>query len=82
MAIECGWAERHPLAKGGWMERFVPSGFLLVYAPRADDEIEPIMEIVKAAVWWVAGHEVVYSNDIDGAKAGLNEKSRQMVQEA
>ncbi|GAB7339002.1 hypothetical protein MBLNU457_5668t3 [Dothideomycetes sp. NU457] len=83
MAIECGWAERHPLAKGGWMERFVPSGFLLVYAPRAEDEIKPIMEIVRAAAWWVAGHEVEFSNEVNGVtKGGSGEKSRPMVQDA
>lgn len=65
------------------MERFVPSGFLLVYAPRGDDEIKPIMEIVRAAAWWVAGHEVEFANEVDGAsKGGSGEKSRPMVQDA
>lgn len=24
--LEAGWAERHPLARGGWFENFVPKG--------------------------------------------------------
>jgi len=53
--LESGWGERHPLARGGWMERFVPVGFVLIYAPRKAEEIDTLMEIVKAARWWVAG---------------------------
>lgn len=49
-AHEAGWAERHPLSRGGWFERFVPAGFVLVYAPRDDAELEVVMRIVRAAV--------------------------------
>ena len=34
IVLEAGWGERHPLARGGWFERFVPREFVLVYAPR------------------------------------------------
>ena len=40
------------------MERFVPGGFMLVYAPRTIEEVEVVMTVVRAAAWWVAGREV------------------------
>lgn len=56
--IEAGWGERHPLARGGWCRRFVPREFVLVYAPRGEEEVGIVMRIVEAGVWWVAGIEV------------------------
>ena len=40
------------------MKKFVPAGFILVYAPRTKAEVEIAMKIVRAAVWWVGGMEV------------------------
>ena len=53
IVLEAGWGERHPLARGGWFERFVPYGFVMVYAPRSDTEVETVLQIVKAATWHV-----------------------------
>jgi hypothetical protein len=36
--LENGWSEHHPLARGGWYERYVPLGFAVIYAPREDYE--------------------------------------------
>lgn len=58
IVLERGWGERHPLARGGWCRRFVPKEFVLVYAPRSGEEVEVVMRIVKAGVWWVAGIDV------------------------
>ncbi|PVH96433.1 hypothetical protein DM02DRAFT_599326 [Periconia macrospinosa] len=67
--LEKGWGERHPLARGGWCRRFVPREFVLVYAPRNEKEIELVMDIISAAVWWVSGVDVKK----DGAeKRGLD----------
>jgi len=55
LVLEAEWGERHPLSNGGWLKRFVPAGFLMVYAPRTEAEIEVVMEIIRAAVWWVGG---------------------------
>ncbi|KAF2496361.1 hypothetical protein BU16DRAFT_375546 [Lophium mytilinum] len=55
VVIENGWGERHPLAKGGWMRRFVPKEFIMIYAPREEAEVALVMEIVCAAAWWVSG---------------------------
>ncbi|KAI9800767.1 MAG: hypothetical protein M1833_003184 [Piccolia ochrophora] len=53
LVLERGWGERHPLAKGGWLTRFVPPGFVMIYAPRDADELSVVVEIINAAVWWV-----------------------------
>ncbi|KAI9808617.1 MAG: hypothetical protein M1825_003767 [Sarcosagium campestre] len=55
LVLERGWGERHPLAKGGWLSRFVPSGFVMIYAPRDANELKVVMTMVKAAIWWVDG---------------------------
>jgi hypothetical protein len=56
--LERAWGERHPLARGGWCRRFVPKEFVLVYAPRDDKEVEVVMSIVAASIWWVSGVDV------------------------
>lgn len=40
------------------MKRFVPAGFMMVYAPRNEAELKVIEEIVAAACWWVGGVDV------------------------
>jgi hypothetical protein len=69
MMLENGWGERHPLARGGWCRRFVPKEFTLVYAPRDEDELDTVMKIVAASIWWVSGI------DVNGEEAGLRRKS-------
>ncbi|TKX22378.1 hypothetical protein C1H76_5486 [Elsinoe australis] len=59
LCIERGWGERHPLARGGWMTRFVPETFMMVYAPRTGLEVQTVMDIVMASVWWVGGEDIV-----------------------
>ena len=53
IVIERGWGERHPLA-GRWLLE----GFMMIYAPKGEDELATVMEIVRAAAWWVGGVEV------------------------
>ncbi|KAL4894086.1 hypothetical protein BDV59DRAFT_176810 [Aspergillus ambiguus] len=58
LMLERGWGQRHPLAREDWWwsaMRTVPPGFVMVYAPRNAEELESVMEIVRAAVWWVSG---------------------------
>ncbi|KAI4722347.1 hypothetical protein E4T48_01287 [Aureobasidium sp. EXF-10727] len=61
--LDGGWGERHPLARGGWLERFVPGGFVMIYAPRNDSELEVVLEIVHAAAWYVGGEEIKSEHD-------------------
>jgi hypothetical protein len=58
LVLSQAWGERHPLSAGGWLERFVPPGFVMVYAPRTVEEIEVVVSIAKAAAWWVGGVDV------------------------
>ncbi|MCJ1372311.1 hypothetical protein MMC20_003534 [Loxospora ochrophaea] len=56
LVIANGWGERHPLAGQGFLGlRWVPRGFVMVYAPRDEKDLPILMEIVKAGGWWVGG---------------------------
>lgn len=56
LVIARGWAERHPLGEGGLFgERYVPRSFLMVYAPRDEEECEMVVEVVRAGMYWVGG---------------------------
>lgn len=35
----------------------MPTGFMIVYAPRSEAEVECLSRIVRAASWWVSGME-------------------------
>ncbi|KAF2833074.1 hypothetical protein CC86DRAFT_365059 [Ophiobolus disseminans] len=70
LMLENGWGERHPLARGGWCRRFVPKEFVLIYAPRDEAEVNVVMKIVAASIWWVSGI------DVNGDEQGPRRKSR------
>ena len=53
--FDAGWGQKHPLARGGCFERFVPVGLVMVYAPRDEREVEVVMRVVRAAAWFVNG---------------------------
>ncbi|CCX06271.1 hypothetical protein FPQ18DRAFT_328980 [Pyronema domesticum] len=55
--VEAGWGERHPLARGGFFCRFVPQEFIMVYAPRTEEEVEIVMQIIYAGIGWISGEE-------------------------
>ncbi|KAI9851507.1 MAG: hypothetical protein M1824_002617 [Vezdaea acicularis] len=74
IVLEAGWGERHPLARGGWCTRFVPLGFLMIYAPRSEEELTTVMHIVTAAAGWVGGEPLNAIKDEGGEKAGYGMK--------
>jgi hypothetical protein len=76
IVLMAGWGERHPLGSGGWLSRFVPSGFIMVYAPRTEAEVQIVMHIIRAAVWWVGGVRLE-----EGTTGGEGGKSGGAVQE-
>lgn len=51
--LRSGWGERHPLA-GVLSERFVPEEFMMVYAPQNDEEMEVVLDIIRAACWFIS----------------------------
>ncbi|PYH95972.1 hypothetical protein BO71DRAFT_397588 [Aspergillus ellipticus CBS 707.79] len=79
LVIERGWAQRHPLTRESWwwcFLRTVPTGFVMVYAPRDREELEIVLEIIRAAAWWVSGEELQREKMGKGV-AGV--RGRQMV---
>ncbi|KAL3470608.1 hypothetical protein BJX99DRAFT_264079 [Aspergillus californicus] len=60
LVLERGWGQRHPLARDDWwwVTRIVPSGFVMIYAPRNEEEIKVVGEIIRGAAWWVSGKEL------------------------
>ena len=59
VVIKRGWGERHPLS-GRWS---VPAGFVMVYAPKTEDELSAVMDIIRAACWWVGSVELQVDQD-------------------
>lgn len=57
IVLEKGWGERHPLAHGRtwWWHSPCPRGFMIIYAPRDQQELQQIKSIIRAAAWWVSG---------------------------
>jgi hypothetical protein len=74
LVLSQAWGERHPLSRGGWLARFVPPGFVMVYAPRNEEEIEIVMCIVKAAAWWVGGVDVDGVGETSGRLQTIEER--------
>ena len=69
LMIEKGWGERQPLARGGWCRKFVPREFMLIYAPRDEEEVEVVARIIAAGIWWVSGV------DVNGDEVGPRRRS-------
>ncbi|KAL3420739.1 hypothetical protein PVAG01_07184 [Phlyctema vagabunda] len=67
LVLENGWGERHPLAKGGWLRRYVPREFVMVYAPRNESELEYVVRIIEAAGFWVSGQRIYLAVEDDQA---------------
>ncbi|CAF9910837.1 MAG: hypothetical protein HETSPECPRED_010200 [Heterodermia speciosa] len=63
LVISHGWGQRHPLAgrkvhplgREIFGRTLLPAGFVMVYAPTDESQIGVLMEIVRAAGWWVGG---------------------------
>ena len=55
VVLEKGWGQRHPLARGGWLGRYVPREFIMIYAPRDSTELDVVCRIIEAAAFWVSG---------------------------
>ena len=51
VVLEKGWGQRHPLARGGWLGRYVPREFIMVYAPRDSTELDVVCRIIEAAAF-------------------------------
>ncbi|EZF30588.1 hypothetical protein H101_05788 [Trichophyton interdigitale H6] len=74
LVIERGWGERHPLARDSWwwMFRLVPTGFVMIYAPRSKEELDSVVQIIHAASWWVNGIEPRWSTPANSSRCGVD----------
>ncbi|KAL8726856.1 MAG: hypothetical protein Q9181_005910 [Wetmoreana brouardii] len=69
LVISQGWGERHPLAGCpvfGIGKRLLPEGFVMVYAPQSEGQIEVLHDIVRAAGWWVGGVTLASESNAEG----------------
>lgn len=58
--IQSGWGQRHPLDGVKWPTKLIfgwslPKEYILVYAPRTEEEVCLVMEIVRASVGFMSG---------------------------
>lgn len=76
VVLDAGWGERHPLAgvfKKRWFLPQLPSGFVLLYAPLDDGEIESVLRIISAAAIFVGGRDIEASRGFEDAKVEKQE---------
>ncbi|KAL8685744.1 MAG: hypothetical protein Q9218_007568 [Villophora microphyllina] len=69
LVISQGWGERHPLAGCpvlGIGKCLLPEGFVMVYAPQDEKQIEVLHDIVRAAGWWVGGVALASESNAEG----------------
>ncbi|KAJ7158863.1 hypothetical protein C8R46DRAFT_1110605 [Mycena filopes] len=57
-AIDLGWAERHPLS-GVSRILPLPNNYLLVYAPRDEEELDVVERIIVASIGYMTGSRSV-----------------------
>lgn len=51
LAVDTGWAERHPVALMG----LIPANVVMIYAPRDEEEVDTVIEILRAALRFASG---------------------------
>lgn len=53
--LDPGSDEKRPLARGGLFENFVPKGFVMVYAPTSEEDLEVLVRTAEAGAWFLGG---------------------------
>ncbi|RSM16076.1 hypothetical protein CDV31_004693 [Fusarium ambrosium] len=63
--LDKGWGQRHPLA---WRSRFLKSpvspDFVMIYAPRDDEELQVICNVIEAAIWYTVAEDIEMSTPL------------------
>ncbi|KAF5125660.1 hypothetical protein E5D57_010350 [Metarhizium anisopliae] len=50
-----GWGQMHPLARKGWfLQMPVAPNFVMIYAPRNEQELQIVYRIIEAAIWYIS----------------------------
>ncbi|KAL1962855.1 hypothetical protein VTN77DRAFT_9130 [Rasamsonia byssochlamydoides] len=82
LILERGWGERHPLAWDSswwWKAKIVPPGFVMIYAPRDEKELDCVVQIVRAAAWWVSGAELQRDVESAGKELHMGERTSDLL---
>ncbi|PHH72807.1 hypothetical protein CDD82_5794 [Ophiocordyceps australis] len=54
-----GWGQRHPLARKRWFPQMpVSPDFVMIYAPRNQQELEVTYRVIEAAIWYTLAERV------------------------
>ncbi|KAG5938574.1 hypothetical protein E4U53_007974 [Claviceps sorghi] len=61
VVLRRGWGQRHPLARKGWLRMPVSCDFVMIYAPRNEDELQIVYRIIEAAIWYTSEEKVSLS---------------------
>ncbi|OAA66716.1 hypothetical protein SPI_01292 [Niveomyces insectorum RCEF 264] len=56
--LDKGWGQRHPLAFSGWVKAPLPTTFVMIYAPRDENDLEVIGHIIEAAIWYTMAQKI------------------------
>ncbi|KAL2212423.1 hypothetical protein CC79DRAFT_1364706 [Sarocladium strictum] len=57
--LDKGWGERHPMAwEWGLWKPVVGPFFVMIYAPRNENELRVVAKIIEAAAWNLSGKEI------------------------
>lgn len=60
--IQSGWGQLHALAGvGAFAQKGIPSQYVLLYAPRNDEEVEVLIDIIKAGIGYMTDSRDVKS---------------------
>jgi hypothetical protein len=70
--INMGWGQRHPLDGVEFTRRIfgwtLPKEYIMVYCPRTDEELQIVMEIVKASAGYMTNTHLAVHEHSGGEK--------------
>lgn len=55
--LEKGWGQRHPMAWTGWVYTPIPSTFVMIYAPRDENDLKIVCKIIESAMWYTTAEK-------------------------
>lgn len=71
LVIAKGWGERHPLS-GISRHAPLPKEYLMIYAPRDDEELDVCEQIMVASIQYMSGNREVSRQPADESKEGFS----------
>ncbi|KAL8387625.1 hypothetical protein RB595_009783 [Gaeumannomyces hyphopodioides] len=56
--LQRGWGQRHPLSFKGWVRSPLPDTFMMIYAPRDQNDLRILCKIIEAAIWYTTAERI------------------------